>query len=309
MIVELHTPQALHDKGRRSENEDYIYPHSPEDQDGNGRLFVVCDGVGGAEKGEEASKIVCESFADSLDGLEQIFNHDFERALEMAEYKIDEYIESHPDAEGMATTLALLVFDREGAKIVHIGDSRVYHLRQGQILFKTADHSLVHEMVVNNIITAEEARNHPKKNVVSRAIMGRSRPTRMDQKTISDVQPGDYFFLCTDGILESVTDEYLASLLSSEGDDAHKMAAIAEMCHQYSKDNFSGFLIRVKNVANGIVEQVAPAAIPAAAPTKMEKPGEGTKQEGIIPSWIAYLLIVVSIIVTIITLLSLGTTP
>jgi len=129
MIITLAPPLALHEKGRRDTNEDFIYPGLGDlDALAAARFFLVCDGVGGAERGEEASRIVCEAFAGSLRGLEKVYDHDLERALMLAEYNIDAYVEAHPDAEGMATTLTLVAFDDDGALFGHIGDSRIYHL-------------------------------------------------------------------------------------------------------------------------------------------------------------------------------------
>lgn len=303
MHVEIHPPHALHEKGQRSGNEDYIYPISADNiLPAQQKLFVVCDGVGGAEKGEEASRIVCESFAESLDGLDNVFSHDFERALEMAEYRIDAYVEAYPDAEGMATTLALLVFDMDGAKISHIGDSRVYQIRNGQILFKTSDHSLVNEMVLSNIITAEEALNHPKRNVVSRAIMGTQRPSKMDTAVISDIMPDDYFFLCTDGILESVSDITLVSILSQPTTDEHKMSEISSLCQQFSKDNFSAYLVRVKDVFTNAPKQQQE--------TNNHQPLEKREESsGVLPKWAAYLLIfvfVAAVLMLLATVVSMG---
>lgn len=283
MMISIHPPLALHEKGRREKNEDYIYPVLDDKETlANARFFLVCDGVGGAEKGEEASRIVCETFAKNLQRIDHIILEDVERALLMAEYNIDLYVESNPEAEGMATTLTFLMFNEKGAVIAHIGDSRVYHIRDGKILFKTADHSLVNEMVMNNIITAEEAANHPKRNVVSRAIMGRQRPARLDISRISDICPDDYFFLCTDGILESVSDIMLASIL---GDYQHpnefKLSQIASLCHQNSRDNFSAYLIKIKSIIpTTTVHEVA---------EEVNDPGK--KRSGLLPRWMAYLLI------------------
>ncbi len=282
MIFEIYPPFSLNEKGQRQENEDSIYPTSTAST--GDRLFIVCDGLGGAEKGEEASRIVSESFATSLKGLDTVFGHDLDRALELAELRLDEYVEAHPDADGMATTLAMLILDKEGAKAAHIGDSRVYHIRKGEILFKTKDHSLVNEMVSSNIITAEEAVNHPKRNIISRAIAGSSRPTKMDVNLITDVRPGDYFFLCSDGVPESVTDTNLVELLMQETTNENKIATIGNLCRQYSKDNFSAYLVQIMKFeqgSNGIAGQTE---------------HDHTNVSGIMPKWVSYTLIILSII-------------
>ncbi len=282
MTVEIYPPHSLNEKGQRLENEDSIYPNSTASS--SDRLFIVCDGLGGAEKGEEASRIVCETFATSLKDLDAVFGYDLDRALELAELRLDEYVEAHPDAEGMATTLAMLILDKEGAKAAHVGDSRVYHIREGEICFKTKDHSLVNEMVSSNIITPEEAVNHPKRNIISRAIAGRGRPTKMDVNLITDVRPGDYFFLCSDGVPESVTDANLVELLRQDIANEAKITTIGNYCHQYSKDNFSAYLVQIKEIEQSSTEP------------KSHQVQESSSNEGFMPKWVSYLLIILSII-------------
>lgn len=298
MVIEIYPPLALNEKGKRSENEDFVHPPIAENglpAPSDNKLFIVCDGLGGAEKGEEASKIVCNTFAASLKGLDIVYEHDFERALEMAETRIDEYVEAHPEAEGMATTLALLALDEEGAKIVHIGDSRVYHIRNGQILFKTYDHSLVNEMVTSNIITEAEAINHPKKNVVSRAIMSRTRPTKLDLTVRTDVQPGDYFFLCTDGVLEGISDGVLCSIVSKQAENSLKINEVLDVCQAISKDNFSAYLIQVKAATTEQWNFDGGNGVLAAFDRTDGK-------SRVFPKWVAYLLILLSLL-TILTIL------
>ena len=273
MLIELHPPLALHEQGQRDGNEDSIYPSI--DKLGtiaNSMFFLVCDGVGGAEKGEEASRIACETFAESLKWKENVMESDITNALLQTEQAFDTYLENHLEAKGMATTLTLVFFDSEGALLAHIGDSRIYYLRQGRILFQTTDHSLVNELIVNNIISAEDAASHPKRNVVSRAIMGSQRPTKADISHISDIQAGDYFFLCSDGILESVTDAQLAFILGeNQFSEEDKLSQIFTLCQQNSRDNYSAYLLRVKTVTN--------ENTPANTALSVENTGQGSQEK------------------------------
>jgi serine/threonine protein phosphatase PrpC len=259
MTIELYPPLALHEQGKREGNEDYIYPPigSMETEEIS-RFFLVCDGVGGAEKGEEASRIACETFAKHLGQKAKLSEADIVEAMTLTEKAMDDYIVQHQDSTGMATTLTLVFFDDEGAAIAHVGDSRVYHIRDGEILFKTFDHSLVNELILSNIINEEQALSHPKRNVVTRAIMGGHRPTTAEFTRIVDVQEGDYFFLCTDGILESLTDALLVERLKKKDTtDKEKIEGIFTLCQQGSRDNFSAYLIKVKS-ANSAVQKSVP---------------------------------------------------
>jgi protein phosphatase len=250
MKISIHQPWALNEVGQRDNNEDSIFP-AKGNATINNKLFVVCDGVGGADKGEEASALVCQSissfFASGVPAAadEKIF---FE-AFEHAQQTIDQHIAENPTAAGMATTLTLLSLTDTGAAIVWCGDSRVYQLRQGEILYRTEDHSFVGELVRNGLITREEAATHPKKNVITRAMQG-SKPKEVKPEIYlqPDVQPGDVFFLCTDGVLESVSDEDLEYLFAPDASMENAIQRIHELCLNNSRDNFSCYAVQVANV-------------------------------------------------------------
>lgn len=249
MEVIFHPALCLHEIGQRENNEDNIYPEKGSPiPSGPSQLFLVCDGVGGAEKGEVASKIVCDIVSKYLKGLSSITALEINEAIELAETTIDTFVSKNEDVKGMATTLTLLAAHKNGIAIAHLGDSRVYHIRAGKIIHKTSDHSFVNELVSKNIITEAEALNHPKKNVVTKAIMG-GKHQAPDVTQIQDVLPNDYFFLCTDGITESVTDKDLVQILSAkDSDNVQKIEAIRKKCESNSKDNHSAYLLQVKTV-------------------------------------------------------------
>ena len=102
----------------------------------------------------------------------------------------------------MATTLTMVSVGASGITLAHIGDSRIYQFRQGEIIYQTEDHSLVNSLVKLGKISKEEALTHPQKNVIIRAIQGSEHPTEADVVLLKDIQAGDYFFMCTDGVLE-----------------------------------------------------------------------------------------------------------
>ena len=193
MIITIGKPCAITEKGGRSNNEDSIYP-LPEQVTLDQKLFMVCDGVGGAEKGEVASSLACESiqtfFSTFLkDDPTPEFIH---KAVHYAEVCFDSYVQEHPEAMGMATTLTMAYIASSGIVLAHIGDSRIYHLRKGEILYQTEDHSLVNSLVKLGKITPEEALTHPQRNVIIRAIQGTHTPTEADIITLNDIQPDDF---------------------------------------------------------------------------------------------------------------------
>ena len=151
----------------------------------------------------------------------------------------------------MGTTLAFLYLNNKHAFMAHIGDSRIYHLRKNDkgevsILYQSSDHSLVNELLKAEVITEEEVASHPKRNVITRAIQPHlERRCKADIHITSDVQAGDRFFLCSDGILESLSNRQLCHIISENTGDEAIIKTIYEQCNKHSRDNFSAWLVSV----------------------------------------------------------------
>ncbi|MCX6215443.1 protein phosphatase 2C domain-containing protein [Spirosoma sp.] len=251
-------PMAFSHLGQRTNNQDYLYPDVDKATEQT-ELFVVCDGMGGADKGEVASKLLCEAVADyvvtmgnpTLDAahIQVILNRAYEA------YRT--YLIENPLLSRMGSTLALLQLHQQGVTICHIGDSRVYQLRAGQVIFQTKDHRQVNDMVEAGIITATQALTHPWRNRLSRAVMAsvtdkEGEPVKLiaDIVTLTDVQAGDYFFMCTDGVLEAVDTYILETVLASNMPDQAKSESLQALCSAHSKDNYSGYLIGISYVTH-----------------------------------------------------------
>ena len=250
MNITLERPVAATEKGRRANNEDFIYPLSELVNTGQ-RLFMVCDGVGGAEKGEVASALACDcfytffnTFLDTDEPSEEFIN----KAVHYTESRFDEYVTEHPEAKGMATTMTLLYIGVSGITIAHIGDSRIYHFREGNIISETEDHSLVSSWVKLGIITEKEATVHPQKNVITKAIMGAETSVSADVEFITDIQDSDVFFMCTDGVTGCFSNEDLNELFSSDKNAENIKDTIVEYCSDEAKDNFSFYIIPIQSV-------------------------------------------------------------
>ncbi|MDR3127000.1 MAG: protein phosphatase 2C domain-containing protein [Tannerellaceae bacterium] len=239
-------PYAISDAGIRPNNEDAIYPQ-PETLSGRQRLFIVCDGVGGSEKGEIASALACEAiqsyFAAFLEG--EATAEFVQKAIRYTETRFDEYIHGHPEAQGMATTLTLLYVGDMYVLAAHVGDSRIYQFREGSIQYRTEDHSLVNSWIKLGKISHEEARNHPRKNVILKAVGGTARPVEAEIQLLYDVKEGDSFFLCTDGVLEAVSDERLAELFDGNRPSDVIKDALVEVCSLRSRDNYSFYIVPI----------------------------------------------------------------
>ena len=252
MNIHLYQSYSFHQQGLRDYQEDSRYPDANSPQ-ASQRFFLVCDGVGGCEKGEIASQTVCKTFGKELSGFdfedEDLTNDNLSHVLDKVYDALDE--EANDETRDMATTMTFIAFHEGGCTMAHIGDSRIYQIRPSEgILYRSDDHSMVNSMVHNGIITPEEAINHPQRNVITRYMesvesdQNRSMATVMRTK---DIQAGDYFFLCTDGVLHCVSDDVLMDILVSDNDDESKIQTIAMTC-QNCEDNNTAYLIHVSNV-------------------------------------------------------------
>ncbi len=248
--------------------EDSLFPAHGEAKDTD-RLFILCDGMGGHEAGEVASATVCEAMGKSilsaLPDPEGDFNAEtFGKALNDAFLALDTKDDGTAKKK-MGTTMTLLKLHSGGCFIAHMGDSRVYHIRPGKtreetrVVFRTEDHSLVNDLVRIGELTPEEARLSKQKNIITRAMQPHmERRPKADTYTSADIQPGDYFYLCSDGMLENMEDKQLCYFFSEEaGDDPQKVESLLKAT-QENRDNHSAILVHILDVADPIV--VAPTA-------------------------------------------------
>jgi len=211
-------------------------------------IFVVCDGVGGADAGEVASKsaveVLREAFGHQLSDGEDVEDL-MELAIQRANSSIHQMVAEYPRVSMMATTLVALHLDGPRATIGHVGDSRLYRLSpEGHLVRETADHSIVEEEVRAGRMTPEQAANHPSKNVISRAL-GAEESVEVDMKTI-EVEEGNAFLLCTDGITRHIPDNELRELLQSGRSVEEICTEMKERCYQRgAEDNLTAIIVQV----------------------------------------------------------------
>jgi serine/threonine protein phosphatase PrpC len=256
-MIKVNNQDSISELGKRTNNEDnfgYI----------QGATYVVCDGVGGSDKGEIASEITVKTF---IDAFKQNPNADASEVLQLAESKMTAYINQHDHVNGMATTLTFSQIRDNGIYVAWVGDSRVYQFRNGQIVFQTTDHSWVNEALHSGILTPEEAVNHPKAHVITRAIQGSHKPTSIDKVLLTDIQKGDLFLQCSDGVLETWSNQDLSALFASLKDPASILAKIKSECAQSSKDNFTAIVFQI-NEANISNKNYNPSSVNRPIPLK-----------------------------------------
>ena len=191
---------GLTDIGKsRPTNEDSFYlPQKSE------RFCAIADGMGGHNAGEVASSMAIDVFCKEMRAAERMGSSALHHAVERANKKVYERSCSAEKLSGMGTTFTALALSERGVHIAHVGDSRAYLIRGGNIMRLTMDHTLVEEMVLKGLITPREAKHHPKRNYITRAL-GTSGDVEPDMIQIR-LQRGDVFFLCTDGLSNHVED-------------------------------------------------------------------------------------------------------
>lgn len=245
MTVTIQDIVTLHALGQRARLEDSLYPgaHAISQED---RLFLVCDGVGGVPGGDRASQLVCQHFSNYLLQSGDVFQSKqvLADALAYTEDRLDEYSQAYPEYESMATTLACLRFTAYGAVVAWVGDSRVIQIREGRIIRQTKDHSLVNVLMDYGEITREQAAVHPKKNVLLRAVSGAGAPAKLDVMYIDDIMPGDYFMVCSDGIIDGLGDR-LEPVFAQSFSMAQLKNDIDERCRENTTDNYTMILLRI----------------------------------------------------------------
>lgn len=284
MKITIHSPVGFNETGGRSNNEDTIHPQVGEAL-ASDRLFLVCDGVGGEHRGEVASALACQSlshFTAQFKGAEMTLEV-VKQALDYTLQAFERLEKSDPETHGMATTMTLLYIQDNGIVLAHLGDSRIYQLRQGKIIFKSKDHKWVNELIESGVITEEQAREHPKRNVITRVISA-GRNDEPEFVLISDVKADDYFFMCTDGVLEQLYDELLEYHLRDNPDNQSSpseiIQAIKEECEGKTNDNFSAYLLKIAHVEIGAAPLQNPGQKEVPLPPENKSPTQVVEEKG-----------------------------
>lgn len=234
--------------------EDCLFPAHNQSNDDD-RLFIVCDGMGGHDFGEVASSTVCEAMSKAI--LEKSSETDFtDDMLRDALAKAYDALDAHDtgSARKMGTTMTFLKLHQQGATIAHIGDSRVYHIRPGKdaettrILHVTKDHSLLNSLLDIGELTPEDIPNFKQKNVITRAMQPMMEiRSKADIYHTADIRPGDYFYLCSDGMLENTSDNNLRFIFSAAIPEEKKKETLIEVTKN-NKDNHSAIVVHILDV-------------------------------------------------------------
>jgi PPM family protein phosphatase len=238
----LRIAEHFHDSdlGRqRQGNEDNYYVRAP--------LFVVADGMGGAQAGEVASELAVRQFEGGLpDGHKPA--ESLVELIQAANSEINRQARDDPDRAGMGTTVTAAYVAGDNVVVAHVGDSRCYLLRDGDLIRLTRDHSLVGELVARGKLTEEQAESHPQRSVITRAL-GAYPEVEVDTE-VFPARDGDVFLLCSDGLTGMVHEPELKSLLA-DGDRSLEQVGrtlIAAANDAGGRDNITVILFRLEDV-------------------------------------------------------------
>jgi serine/threonine protein phosphatase PrpC len=228
------------DTGRqRSANEDALFVRAP--------IFVVADGMGGAQAGEVASQAAADAFDRDLPDVSP--QRLLRETIEAANSEIHRLAQADPSRAGMGTTITAAIVDaeREEVCIGHVGDSRAYRLREGRLERLTRDHSLVEEMRRKGQITDAQAEDHPQRSIITRAL-GPEPEVEVDVHAVP-AAAGDTFLLCSDGLTTMVDEERIAAVLAAASTQEAVRALVDEANRAGGRDNITALAFRLADAA------------------------------------------------------------
>jgi len=243
------------DTGRqRTANEDSYYAKAP--------VFAVADGMGGAQAGEVASRIAAESFEPAVRG-DQAPEAYLRSIAEGANERIHSLSQNDSTRSGMGTTLTAAIVEGDDVSFAHVGDSRAYLWRDGELRLLTSDHSLVEELRRQGRLTSEQAEDHPQRSIITRAL-GPEEEVEVDTLTFS-ARPGDVFLLCSDGLTTMVKDDGIAAALASSDDlDQAATRLVDEANRAGGRDNITVVAFRLEGAVEGATPEDATLVGPSA---------------------------------------------
>ena len=239
---------AATDVGLRREHNEDIYvvwsPAEPAELERRGQLLIVADGMGGSAAGEVASRTAVETVLEHYRASDDQPGPALTNALERAHQKVHRMSRDQPELAGMGTTCTAVAVLGNRLWFAHVGDSRAYLLRDGRLKQLTSDHSLVAQLVEQRIMTVEQARVDPRRNVLIRS-MGVGEVVEVDCGTIEGgLRQGDTLLLCSDGLHGLATDEEITRRMSMSNMDHACSDLIALALEHGGHDNVTVILAR-----------------------------------------------------------------
>jgi len=231
----------------REHNEDFVALREPTDQEDeqqNGWIYLVADGVGGADAGEVASKYASEQMIAQFvtNDDEPDWGHRLINAMHAANSNLRQLVAERNDSSRMATTMVAAVIHENKVFIGNVGDSRGYHWRRGHFQQVTNDQSLVAKLVEEGAITEAEALSHPRRNVILYSLGSENKP-KIDLFELT-LLPNDILFLCSDGLTRHVTDDEISQFLGKQSPEEASNKLIQLANQRGGEDNISVAIVQ-----------------------------------------------------------------
>jgi len=233
----------------RENNEDKFDFYEPDEEPllaARGSVYLVCDGMGGHNAGQIASELAAKQFLHAYYHLGGTAQEAARHAILQAHHYIAEMASKIPSRYGMGTTLTALILKQDEGILAHVGDSRCYRLREGVFEQLSRDHTLVARLVEQGIITPEQARYHPQRNVIRQAVgvADPSEPLEPDIETFA-LQAGDLYLLCSDGLTDMVDDAEIEAILRDEPPTRAAWRLVDRALANGGRDNITVVLVRI----------------------------------------------------------------
>jgi PPM family protein phosphatase len=259
MLRAAHTTWRTDTGRQRRGNEDSAFARAP--------LFVIADGMGGAQAGEVASKIAVEAFQGDLPEHGSPEER-LTAVVQTANRRIYDISRTEHERAGMGTTLTAMYVDGAELAVAHVGDSRAYLFRDGELELLTQDHTLVGELVKRGKLTEEQAAEHPQRSIITRAL-GIDADVEVDTWTYSG-RAGDIVLLCSDGLTSMISEDQIADILAHESNlDTAAARLIDEANEAGGRDNITVILFVLEEVGgDGAVDE--PTVVGVAPPVGPE---------------------------------------
>ncbi len=245
-------PESIHsllEVGQKNKQEDYLWP-IPGKATVNDRVFIVCDGAGSFDNGEIASKLICQFMAANVlkFGERKMSGELINGLLNEARDRLITYAREYRLDTDLSTTFSMLILYDQMVLVSWTGDSRIYQLRDGEIIFTTEDNAQLSKPT--------------QRAAIARGIKADSSPIYAETKWIEDVQVGDYFLLCSKGLIENVTEDDIKLLVGRNDKTNMDLAgSFKQLAFEKTQDNYSMYLIKVgvgileRGVKSGIFEK------------------------------------------------------
>jgi PPM family protein phosphatase len=233
----------------RENNEDKFDFYEPDEEPllaARGSVYLVCDGMGGHNAGQIASELAAKQFLHAYYHLGGTAQEAARHAILQAHHYIAEMASKIPSRYGMGTTLTALILKQDEGILAHVGDSRCYRLREGVFEPLSRDHTLVARLVEQGILTPEQAKYHPQRNVIRQAVgvADPSEPLEPDIETFP-LQAGDLYLLCSDGLTDMVDDAEIEAILRDEPPTRAAWRLVDRALANGGRDNITVVLVQI----------------------------------------------------------------